>query len=767
MGNKKENIKLIIVFSIIIVGFILFAFTVITNKVEVLKYKRYLEVSKSASNELKTLIDEKQETILNISLSMAENDTIKNALLQKNSSNLNLSAFALKLKENTVLKSIWFQIANKDGMSFYRSWTQKTGDDLKKIRIDIPRMIENPKITTSISTGKFDLTFKAMVPIYDNGRFIGIFETIAKFNSVAVKMNKKGYDTVIIVDKRYKKQLTKAYSETFIDDYYVANTNAKKELLKVIKSETVEHCIEGDEPFHINQKSNKFVSFYYLPDIYNKPMAYFIIFQDLDNIYIEDILQIRENLIGIFATIFLILVGIFYYLYIKRYRKFIENLNIELEEKVKHKTKTLDHLAHHDSLTNLPNRLLFLDRFQLSIEHAKRRNHSVYLLFLDLDRFKEVNDSFGHEAGDELLKIVSTRLKKCVRSEDTIARLGGDEFTILIEDVNENNIVKITEKIIDIMQAPIHLLGSDIYVTFSIGISKYPEDGTTPEILLRNADTAMYRAKELGKNTYQFYNTKMTEHTYERLMLDTNIRRAIEKQEFQPYYQPQVNALTGDIIGIEALIRWRHPELGTISPDKFIPFAEEVGLIVEIDKWMMLNTMQTLLKFQQDGLEPGKLSLNLSIKHLESSSFINDIKSLFTKTGFDPKNLELEITESQIMKTPESAISILNEIKKLGVTIAIDDFGTGYSSLSYLKRLPIDKLKIDRSFIKDIPYDEEDSSIVRAVIALAKSLKLDIIAEGVENEEQKDFLLEEGCVNIQGYFYSRPIPSDEFRKFLT
>jgi EAL domain-containing protein (putative c-di-GMP-specific phosphodiesterase class I) len=316
------------------------------------------------------------------------------------------------------------------------------------------------------------------------------------------------------------------------------------------------------------------------------------------------------------------------------------------------------------------------------------------------------------------------------------------------------------------MQEPIVIDKQELYTTFSIGISSYPEDGDSSTILVRNADTAMYKAKDNGKNSYQFYNSKMTELAFERAVLESNLRRAIEENEFLTYYQPKINAITGKVIGLEALVRWQHPEFGLVPPIQFISLAENIGLIKHIDTWMMKNAMQTILKFQQEGIFTGLLSLNASMKELENKKFVEYLEELIEEIGFDTQYLELEITESQIMSNPESAINTLNTIRNMGIRISVDDFGTGYSSLSYLKRLPIDNLKIDRTFIKDAYKDEDDAAIVRVIIALAKSLKLHFIAEGVETQEQLDFLLEVGCHNIQGYFYSKPLPEVEFREFL-
>lgn len=766
MNTQKVNIKLILLFVSLLVGFILLALLIITNRIDVLKNERYLEVSKTAKNELKTLIDEQAESVLQISLSMAENVEIKSVLLNKSDKELDLKSFSEKLRKHTSLKNVWFQVSTAEGISVYRSWTKKRGDDLKKFRLDIVKMLENPKVITSISVGKFDLTFKAIVPIVEDGKMIGIFETIAKFNSISIKMLSKGFDSIILVDKKYKQQLKKAFSKKFINDYYVANLNAKKELMDYILNQNIEHFIGPKKPFHLYEKDNKFVSFYDLKDINKQPMAYFIMFQDLNKINIDDIIQVRNNLIGIFGTIFLIIISLTYYLYNKRYKNMIETLNEELERKVIQKTKKLDHIAHHDSLTGLPNRLLFLDRFCQSIKHAKRNKENVCILFLDLDRFKEVNDSFGHDTGDKLLKIVSSRLLECVREEDTIARLGGDEFTIIIENIQMNDIKKVADKIINTMQDAVVVNESKVYVTSSIGISIYPDDGESTDILLRNADTAMYKAKSLGKNTYQFYNPEMTTASLERLMLDANIRNAIELNEFEPFFQPQVDIRNDKIIGVEALIRWESPVLGFTTPDKFIPYAEEVGLILDIDRLMMLNCIDIINRWKNNGIEIVKLSLNLSIKQLDCKDYLEGLKKVLRDTNFDPNKLELEITESQIMNDPEKSITVLNKIKELGITIAVDDFGTGYSSLSYLKRLPIDRLKIDQSFIRDIPHDEEDAAIVESIITLAKSLKLDVLAEGVETKEQKEFLLSKGCHNVQGYYYAKPMPCDQYEEFL-
>lgn len=751
---------------------IFFAYYFITNRVSILTEEKYAQTAKEMKSELKTLIGEKAETVLVIAMSISKTSQIKEMLNSNLKTTLDLHNLSLELKQNTTLQNIWFQIISKDGISLYRSWTKKRGDNLSIARLDVKQMIKSPKISSTISTGKFDLSFKSMVPIYEKNEFIGFIEVLAKFNSIARKMEDKNYDAIFLVDKKYKKQLTHAHTKTFVDDYYVANINAKKTLLNFIQKKGIEHFLNITK-YHLCIDNSHLNTLYQLKDIYNKEMGYFLLFHNLSVLDMTKVQQTKNNLLYIFIIIFILLSLSIYYIYSKQYKSYINDLNNKLTDEINNKTREIQSqhdemqkIATHDSLTGLPNRLLFLDRLEHGIEQASRHRNSLYVLFLDLDRFKEVNDTYGHETGDKLLHKISFLLKSIVRKEDTISRLGGDEFTIILQEVDAKYISRITKKIIEKMQEKIIIDGKNIYTTFSIGISKYPEDGSNSEMLLRNADTAMYKAKEMGKNQYQFYNKQMTELAIQRSTLENNIRIALEKDEFTPYFQAKIDGRTGKVIGMEALARWIHPELGFISPDTFIPLAEDTGLIVPIDKYMMKKTISIIKEWHKEGMSTGKLSLNLSMKQLESSSCLENLENFLSYFALEAKYLDLEVTESQIMENPEKSIQILSKIRNLGISISIDDFGTGYSSLAYLKLLPIDQLKIDKAFIDDLPHDENDVAIVRAIIALAKSLNLSIIAEGVETKEQRDFLVKEGCPNIQGYYYSKPIPENDYKKFL-
>lgn len=441
--------------------------------------------------------------------------------------------------------------------------------------------------------------------------------------------------------------------------------------------------------------------------------------------------------------------------------------NYLAQKNIKEQKELLAYRANHDALTDLPNRQLFLERLTQSIKYAQRFAEKVGVLFIDLDHFKEINDSLGHHVGDELLKRVSHKLQQQIRETDTLARLGGDEFIIILDTLDDTNIIiDIIKKLMDIMNQPILIEEKQLYITLSIGVSIYPDDGKMSEELLKNADAAMYNAKDNGRNTYCFYTKEMTQKAFARIEMETSLRQAVKREEFVVYYHPQIDGIHNDIVGIEALVRWNHPKKGMLLPEDFIFLAEEIGLMIPIDRWVMKKAMDQLVQWYKEGLNPGKLALNLSMKQLVQPDFIEVVSSLLKQTGCQAQWIIFEITETQVMKDPERSILILKALRKMNIELAIDDFGTGYSSLSYLKRLPIDKLKIDQSFVKGLPHDNEDSGIVKALITLSKSLKLSIIAEGVETVEQKNFLIENGCTMIQGYLYAKPMPCDDIKEIL-
>jgi len=425
--------------------------------------------------------------------------------------------------------------------------------------------------------------------------------------------------------------------------------------------------------------------------------------------------------------------------------------------------RQLRHLSTHDALTGLPNRVLLEDRLTQAIAHADRDGRSFALLVCDLDRFKLVNDSLGHSAGDELLQEVGRRLTGMVRAVDTVARFAGDEFVLLVTSIQDHQDAKhLAAKAIEVLQAPVRIAGIDVHTSPSIGIAFYPADGNTIEALTAHADAAMHCAKQRGRGNVQCFEGGMNAGSEERVQLESDLHNAIALKQFELYYQPKVNTATGTVRSAEALIRWIHPTRGLISPDGFIPLAEECGLIGAIGEWVVREACRQARVWQDDGLTPLRISVNLSPSQFRGSGLIESIRHALEDANLRPEFLEVELTESAVMSDPEESIAILEQLSAMGVLVSVDDFGTGYSSMSYLRRFPIDKLKIDRVFINEIASRPEDASIVRAIVSLAHSLRLKVVAEGVETLAQLDFLKTVGCDEYQGYHFSRPLPATEF-----
>ncbi len=456
--------------------------------------------------------------------------------------------------------------------------------------------------------------------------------------------------------------------------------------------------------------------------------------------------------------------------------------NKELNQAVKQVTQAKDRmrqLAYYDSLTSLPNRQLFTEQLELLLKISKRDDSILALLFLDLDNFKRINDSLGHTAGDMLLREVGARLSSCIRESDLISqyfdpeskidvsRLGGDEFTVVLYKLEEPKIAGVVaERLLESLQTPMLIDGHEIVITPSIGIAIAPQDAGTVEDLLKRADTAMYHAKSTGKNSYSFYSSAMKGTSVGRLKLEADLRRAVEREEMVLHYQPQVNIETGEISGAEALIRWNHPEHGLVPPARFIPLAEEMGLIVQLGAWTLLEACRQCKSFHDQGLKIQKMAVNVSSLQF-NSAFIELVKQVLIETQLEPHLLELELTEGVIMSNAKSSIESLHELKKLGCTLSVDDFGTGYSSLSYLSRFPLDELKIDRSFVIDYDKSDNNAHLVSAIIAMGKGLNLRMVAEGVDDVKQFQFLRQQGIQIIQGYLFSKPVPGDDFSKLLT
>lgn len=429
--------------------------------------------------------------------------------------------------------------------------------------------------------------------------------------------------------------------------------------------------------------------------------------------------------------------------------------------------RKLQHQSTHDVLTGLPNRQLLFDRLRQAIASAKRDNTQVALLVFDLYRFKIINESLTHAVGDELLHAVAKRLKSVMREGDTLARLGGDEFVIVATHIEKDGQVAIIVRdLLGVINHPFVVSGREIALSASVGISIFPKDGYTADILLRNADAAVYRAKERGANRFEFYTTEMNSQSLARLEQEVQLRYALLHEQFVLYYQPQFNLMTGDIIGAEALLRWRHPEKGLLLPGEFIPLAEETGLIIPIGEWVLKTACLQTKRWQNAGYPFFKMGINMTAIQFKQPGIVETVRTILEETGLQANCLEVEITENAIINT-QDIVNIISALKQLGVEISLDDFGTGFSSLSYLKKLPISRLKIDRSFIQHIPHSRDDAILVRAIIAISKAFGMHVLAEGVEKEEQIDFLKSEECYDVQGFYFSEPLSPDKFEDLIS
>lgn len=439
-------------------------------------------------------------------------------------------------------------------------------------------------------------------------------------------------------------------------------------------------------------------------------------------------------------------------------------MDISERKRAEHK---IEQLAYFDPLTNLPNRSLLTDRLTQAISQATRERRRLAILFIDLDRFKTINDTLGHAAGDELLTVVARILQGCVRESDTVARLGGDEFVILLNSISSSDDASVVaEKVNTALSSPIQLGETEIYTSASIGIAIYPDDGKDVATILKHSDSAMYQAKEQGRNTYQFFSTELNLRVHESLLLETSLRRAIEQDQLFLVYQPQLDIRGGGLAGVEALVRWHHPDMGVLLPDRFIPIAEETGLIVPLGTWVLESACRQGMAWRAEGLPPLRIAVNVSARQFRDPDLVDTFVSILQRTGFPPSSLEIELTESTIMAFPEKSRDTLLDLKRIGISIAIDDFGTGYSSLACLRQFPIDRLKIDRTFVCDITNDPDGAVIVDAIIAMAHSLRMKVTAEGVEHPEHLEYLSSRNCDELQGFYLGRPLSPTDLRHFL-
>ena len=857
------------------------------------RHVEYANLADKTAQMLAQLIEAKSESNLLIALALAHDGRYVEAIKAHKKPDFTLDRFADVLREVTPLKNVWIQLSDARGISLYRSWTSKRGDDLKKIRKDMVQMVDDPKIMTAISTGLFDMTFKSMVPLFDGGRHVGTIEVISKFNSIAEKLVAQGVEPVILVDRSYRTQMTKPFTKTFVDNYYVANLNADPGHLAYIKARGVQTFVDPKTAYLVDEAQQLFISFYHLPDVHRMPMGHFILFHSLSGIDLGAINFFHYAMLGLIAFLatvaYLVVIVLSFrhsrekselekqllaleldetkgelaeqHTFLRQvidgvhdsvmvidreYNVLLYNRNaagfgnrnlfekpakcyevshnqdlpcdgehhpcplhdafeagttvkmvhehtattgephyVELTSTPLYDTKgqmyaiietghditahlqaqkllemqkdALDYQAHYDALTELPNRVLFYDRLSHAIDHAGRRTRKLAVIFIDLDHFKEVNDSLGHDAGDFILKETAERMKKHLRKSDTVARLGGDEFTILMEEFDDvDEIAMRVISLIERIRQPFHYRDFELYSGASVGISLFPDNGNNAGTLVKNADAAMYRSKAKGRNTYSFYTQELTQRAYARISMEATLRKAIGCEAFVMYYQPQIDLQSGEIRGYEALIRLPADDGGMVPPGEFIPLAEQSGLILEIGQLVLKMVFAQAREWRTHAVPFERLALNLSTKQLQQMDFLSQVRILLAQTHCRPEWIEFEITESYLLEDLDMAIDVIRQIKAMGIIVSLDDFATGYSSLTHLKRIPFDTLKIDKSFVGSIPENPKDMAIASSIIALAGELGITVIAEGVETRSQYEWLAEQACDVAQGYYFSPP-----------
>jgi diguanylate cyclase (GGDEF)-like protein len=854
--------------------------------------KRYQQVAKEADKLINALLESNQEKVALAALYLSQQEMVKKAILTGNHKVLNFTPLFEKGAQFGSLSDANVQILDKNGVSFYRSWTDHRGDEIIRNRKDLQAFFQSPRVMHTISVGVYSLTLKTIVPLYEHDQFIGAFEVIGLMHGLLKGLKSNGIEPLVLVDSRYQQQFLDQSPDKYINGFRLVNADLPlsfKQAAHQIKT----IGIDQSENYHLCD-DRWFVSFKHLPAIDQKPMASFYLFQPLQPIT-NELLQPKSQVI--LFVLFLYLVSLIVYLswhwyqnsqvaeaYSKNLQTEVVSKNLKLFEQANFYQKVidgikdiilvftsdkqevvmneparklyssqgfrkakrisdfasnwpqretvvesirqkvavtkveeiddygdkrfieftatpffgdddevnqvvevghditpymnakreleeqkakLDQIAYFDSLTGLPNRRMFNDRLQRAISSAERAHNKVALMFIDLDLFKQINDTCGHDVGDKVLVRFSKRLRANIRKSDTVSRLGGDEFTVILEQIDRvDSVADIVDHILRSIRKPCTVESHNLYLSASIGLSVYPDDGESVQDLLKNADTAMYKAKEDGRNSYSFYDPVMTKKAVERIELENSLRRAIAEEQFEVYYQPQFDIRNNNIVGFEALVRWNSPELGLVTPIEFISLAEETGMIMQIGQQVMKQAMQTITDWHKKQLTNKRMAINISAKQFAHEDILKHTKSCLQQTGCKPEWIEFEITEASIMLDKTYAASVLTELKSLGIRSSIDDFGTGHSSLSQLKRMPIDRIKIDQSFLYELPYDSEGAEITKTIISLAKNLGMEPVAEGIENRAQNHFVQDYGCNYGQGFLFSKPLSKPDLEKQL-
>lgn len=627
--------------------------------------------------------------------------------------------------------------------------------------------MDSEHIFTGYSIGAIDYILKPFDPAILKAKVEGFIE-IYKLNKKLMKQA----DILTEKTRELEKALLQLSTKT-------SELSVSEALANVISETSIDTMIVIDENGVILKINPAVKKMFYYDEIEIFGKNILSLFKSEDSrIYIKTILATIKNLNNLFGyenlkeVIAIRREGTSFPAEIQIGKRFVQDkcliaLTIRDITKKKHYQEKIKYMAYHDTLTNLPNRRLYNDQLTLKLNNARQSNQPLGMMYLDMDRFKYINDSLGHIIGDRMLQEIAKRLSECVRDEDFLARVGGDEFNILLPDTDRESTLEIAETILEVFKKPFYMDNYELFITTCIGISIFPFDGEDAQVLMRNADAALYRAKEQGKNRYKVFHSGMNIQSYKTFIMQNDLRKAIERDEFALVYQPRINIESGQVKGAEALLRWKHPSWGTISPTEFIPLAEESGQIIEIGDWVLRAACKQNKTWQEAGYTPIPISVNFSAQQFLQKDLVDNIQQILSETKVCPNLLEIEITESVILGNETIILNTLNQLRNMGIYISIDDFGTGYSSLSYLKRFPVNTLKIDRSFIRDISNDITKShSLISTIISLAHGLNMSVVAEGVETEEQLNILRKYNCEEVQGYLYSPPVSPDEFEAFL-
>ena len=719
--------------------------------------------------DLSVMILQKDPVVINLLLKIENAKNAKKANNYRTILYKYLIPYYEKLKKFGVLQVHFVDTKNLTLLRLHKP--SKYGDDLSDFKYSFAEVNKTHQPLWGLEKGRTYPSYRDVYPFTDKyGHYIGAVDIA--FSPEVIQQNLlqtsgiKSHFLVlrsIMLERDWKRNDKEESGKSCENDAYVmfysdethpkGNCHPKTKRFLRQNHDLIAQKMARHERFalyFLHDKSAEVIAFLPLKNIKGEYIAYLVSYVPsyaLWNI-VEDFYLLN--------VVFILLLVLFIYVV---YKTYMHSFDLKQEK------NRYEVLASYDPLTKLPNRTLLFLKLEEIRARAKREKRKFALLFLDLDNFKSINDTHGHNEGDKVLKYVAKTLRKLLRKEDTLARFGGDEFVIVLEEAQTpRDISIVAQKIIDKLKEPLDFGYAKYYIGASIGISVYPDDAEDIHELIRYADTAMYTAKKNGRNRYAFFSKELEKNVVEKMTIENEMRYGIENDQFVIYYQPQIDARNEKLVGFEALVRWHHPKKGVIHPYEFIPIAEESQLIVELDRYLMRKSMEDLARWKKLGYRFERISINLSIKELQKEDFINDLTFALYQDGCEASWVELEITEGLIMKDTKNALKKLDQLAKLGVKISIDDFGTGYSSLAYLKKLPLDKLKIDKSFVDDMLLDNDSKVIVKTIIDLAKNLRLEVLAEGVETKEQKDFLVQNGCYIIQGFYYCKPLPAKEIEK---